>query len=88
VFLIRSENMTILQCKGRISDIPWKLLVRPPRITAETLLGNILSGAQRRVNTEPTIGVTRQRDAQGYVRPSLCRKEARLESGVPKKSTA
>ncbi len=41
--LIRAENTAILQCKkrkrpgsqcGRIGDVPWKLLVRPPRVTA------------------------------------------------------
>jgi hypothetical protein len=26
---------------GRITDIPWNLLIRPPRITAETYLGNL-----------------------------------------------
>jgi hypothetical protein len=26
---------------GRISDVPWKLLLRPPRITVDTFLGNI-----------------------------------------------
>jgi hypothetical protein len=54
---------------GRISDIPWPLLFRPPRITTATFLGNLPLKCQRCGNTEPVIGVTRQRDAQGYMRP-------------------
>jgi hypothetical protein len=32
-----------LTCSGcsRITDMPWKLLLRPPRITQQTFIGNI-----------------------------------------------
>ena len=44
---------------GRITDIPWKLLLRPPRITAESFLGNLPLKCQRCGSTAPIIGVKR-----------------------------
>jgi hypothetical protein len=51
---------------GRIIDMPWKLLLRPPRITVDSFIGNIPLCCERCGNREPVIGVTRQRDAQGH----------------------
>ncbi len=44
---------------GRITNIPWKLLLRPPRITAESFLGNLPLKCQRCGDTAPIIGVKR-----------------------------
>jgi hypothetical protein len=44
---------------GRITDIPWKLLLRPPRITVESFLGNLPLKCQRCGDTAPIIGVKR-----------------------------
>jgi hypothetical protein len=51
---------------GRITDMPWKLLLRPLRITPDTFIGNIPLCCERCGNREPTFGVTRQRDTQGH----------------------
>ena len=42
---------------GRITDIPWDLLLKSPRINADTFLGNLRLRCQRCGNTEPIIGV-------------------------------
>ena len=50
--------------------MPWKLLLRPPRITVDTFIGNIPLCCERCGDREPVFGVTRQRDAQGhYLKP-------------------
>jgi len=54
---------------GRITDIPWKLLIRPPRITADTFLGNLPLKCQRCGNAEPIIGVRHNANTQGYGKP-------------------
>src|SRR5438034_7206195 len=45
-------RVTCSQC-GRITDLPWKLLLCPPRIT----VGNIPLCCERCGNRQPVIGV-------------------------------
>jgi hypothetical protein len=51
---------------GRITDLPWKLLLRPPRITADTFLGNVPLKCQRCGNGEPVIGVRHNVSTQNH----------------------
>jgi hypothetical protein len=43
--------------RGRITDIPWKLLLQSPRVTPQSFLGNLPLKCERCGNTEPVIGV-------------------------------
>jgi len=51
---------------GRITDLPWPLLLRRREISRETFLGNIPLRCQRCGNTEPIIGVKHHGNTQGY----------------------
>jgi len=42
---------------GRITDLPWKLLLGGPRVTPDTFIGNIPLRCQRCGHNEPIIGV-------------------------------
>jgi hypothetical protein len=44
---------------GRITDIPWKLLLQWPRITGESFIGNIPFKCEQCGAREPIIGVHR-----------------------------
>jgi hypothetical protein len=62
---------------GRITDT-WKFLLRPPRITIDTFIRNIPLCCERCGEQRTTIGVTRQRDAQGYYIWDFCRRTSSL----------
>ncbi len=51
---------------GRITDIPWQLLLRPPRITTATFIGNVPLKCQKCGNTEPIIGVQSHGNTRDY----------------------
>jgi hypothetical protein len=42
---------------GRISDIPWQLLLGRSRVTPESFIGNVPLRCQSCGSTAPTIGV-------------------------------
>jgi len=48
---------------GRISDIPWLLILRRPRISGNTFIGNIPLRCEGCGSTEPIIGVRHQGSA-------------------------
>src|SRR5438093_9591436 len=50
---------------GRITDIPWNPLLRSPRITTATFIGNVPLKCQRCGSTEPLIGVQQHGNVQG-----------------------
>ncbi len=54
---------------GRITDIPWLLLLRRPGITRHTFIGNLPLRCQRCGNTAPIIGVKHHGNTQRYQRP-------------------
>jgi hypothetical protein len=68
---------TCSEC-GRITDIPWGLLVRPPRITTDTFLGNLPLKCQRCGSVSPLIGVRHHGNTQGYGKPGGGRGSPRL----------
>ena len=51
---------------GRITDIPWRLLLRKPRIKAETFIGNMPFRCEKCGSREPVIGVSHHGNNQGY----------------------
>ena len=51
---------------GRITDIPCLLLLRRPRISGNTFLGNIPLRCEKCGNTEPVIGVRHNANTQWY----------------------
>jgi ribosomal protein S27E len=51
---------------GRITDIPWKLLLRPPRITTESFIGNVPLRCQGCGNSKPVIGVRHNASTQNH----------------------
>jgi hypothetical protein len=56
---------------GRITDIPWLLLLRRPGISRETFIDNLPLRCQRCGSTEPIIGVRLHGNTQGYAEPVL-----------------
>ncbi len=58
-------------CQGcsRITDIPWLLLLRRPRINGNTFLGNIPLRCEKCGNAEPIIGVRHHGNGQRYGEP-------------------
>ncbi len=56
---------------GRISDLPWPLLIGRRGTTRETFLGNIPLRCQRCGNTAPIIDVRHHDNTAGYAKPSF-----------------
>jgi len=54
---------------GRITDIPWALLLRPPRITADSFIGNIHLRCEKCGDTNPKVAVRHHGNTQGYGKP-------------------
>jgi hypothetical protein len=53
---------------GRISDLPWPLLLWQPGITRDTFLGNIRLRCEKCGRCDPVIGVKTNANTQGYGR--------------------
>lgn len=43
---------------GRVTDIPWQMLLGRSRVTPESFIGNVPLRCQKCGNTTPTIGVS------------------------------
>lgn len=51
---------------GKISDLPWPLLLRRPGITRNTFLGNIKLRCEKCGRNDPVLGVQSHANTQGY----------------------
>jgi hypothetical protein len=67
--LFASQGDVLPGC-GRISDLPWPLLLRRPGITANTFLGNIKLRCEKCGRHDPVIGVQAHANTQGYGKPN------------------
>jgi hypothetical protein len=64
---------------GRISDLPWPLLLRRPGITRDSFLGNLKRRCDKCERNDPVIGVNTRANTQGYGRS--CRSPHQEGSG-------
>jgi hypothetical protein len=54
---------------GRVTDIPWLLLLRRPGVSRDTFIGNLPVRCQRCGNAAPIIDVQHHGNTQGYGGP-------------------
>jgi len=54
---------------GRITDVPWPLLIGRKGTTRDTFLGNIPLRCQRCGHSAPVIGVRHHGNTEGYAKP-------------------
>jgi hypothetical protein len=61
-----SHLRAVCSACGRITDIPWLLLLRRRGVTRDTFIGNLPLRCQRCGDTAPFIGVKLHGNTQGY----------------------